>query len=151
MTTRWCSTPLSATCGKSTSVIIASLKSTPARRRWSISSRRRLLPPEYPGSQLVNVEQERHPNTRTEQRTYHTPDDMETVLAYMEQYLPGFTQASGERYENQIEDTGWPSRIVAASGPLNLLESGLPGAAVELDDTDDGGTEITFTAYWPDP
>jgi hypothetical protein len=66
------------------------------------------------------------------------------------QYLPGFTQVSGERYANHIEDTGWPSRIVAVSGPLNLLESGVPGAAVELD-ADSGGAEITFTAYWPDP
>jgi hypothetical protein len=30
------------------------------------------------------------------------------------------------------------------------LESGAPGAAVELD-ADSGGAEITFTAYWPDP
>ena len=74
---------------------------------------RGLMPPEYPGSTLIEVEQDRIPNTRFEYRTYYTPDSLETVLAHMEQHLPGFTQHPSERYDNHRQDNSLPSRIAA--------------------------------------
>jgi len=112
---------------------------------------RDLMPPEYPGSTLVHVEQERHPNTRSEYRTYHTPDDLETVLAYMEQHLPGFTQYSRERYGNRIEDKSLPSLITALLAQFGDIESGVPGVEAELDEANTTGTEITVILHWPDP
>ncbi|MBM2851370.1 MAG: hypothetical protein HW418_4312 [Anaerolineales bacterium] len=109
------------------------------------------MPPEYPGSNLIDVEQVRYPNTRFEHRTYHTPDNPETVLAYMEQQMPGFTGDRRTHYENYIEDKSLPSLIVAVSGPLNYFESGVPGVEVKLDEGDTVGTEITVILSWPDP
>ena len=112
---------------------------------------RRLAPPEYPGSRLVQVEQVRIPNTRFEQRTYYTPDNPETVLAYMQQHMPGFTGDRRTHYENYVADQSLPSLIVAVSGPLNYLESGVPGVEVKLDEGEAAGTDITFILSWPDP
>ena len=111
---------------------------------------RSLMPPEYPGSRLIDVEQERIPNTRWEYRTYYTSDDLETVLAYMEQHLPGFTKHSSERYSTRIEDKSLPSLITAVLVQVSDIESGVPGVEVELD-ADPAGTEITVILNWPDP
>jgi hypothetical protein len=109
------------------------------------------MPPEYPGSTLVQVEQERFPNTRFEHRTYHTPDDVATVLAYMEGHMPGFTQVSSERYENRRQDNSLPSLITAVLVQFADIESGVPGVEVNLDEANTTGTEITIILSWPDP
>ena len=112
---------------------------------------RGLMPPEYPGSTLIEVEQERFPNTRFEYRTYSTPDDVETVLAYMEGHMPGFTQSSPERYGNHRQDNSLPSLITALLVQLGDIESGVPGVEVNLDEANTTGTEITIILSWPDP
>jgi len=112
---------------------------------------RGLMPPDYPGSTLIEVEQERFPNTRFEYRTYHTPDSVETVLAYMEQHMPGFSQRSSERYDNQRRDNSLPSLITARLVRVADIESGVPSVEVKLDDANTTGTEITIILSWPDP
>jgi len=112
---------------------------------------RGLMPPEYPGSTLLQVEQERFPNTRFEHRTYFTPDNVETVLAYMEQHMPGFTQYSPERYGNRRQDNSLPSLITAILVQWGDIESGVPDVEVNLDEANTTGTEITIILSWPDP
>lgn len=112
---------------------------------------RSLMPPEYPGSTLIQVEQERFPNTRFEYRTYYTSDNVETVLAYMEQHMPGFTSDPPERYRNHRHDNSLPSLITAILVQLGDIESGVPGVEVNLDEAQTTGTEITIILSWPDP
>ena len=109
------------------------------------------MPPEYPGSQLLEVEQERYPNTRFEHRAYYTPDGLQTVLAYMDQHMPGFTSSSPEHYGNRLEDKSLSSLITAILVQLTDIESGVPGVEVNLEAADTGGTEIRVILQWPDP
>ena len=112
---------------------------------------RGLMPPEYPGSTLIEVEQERFPNTRFEYRTYYTSDSVETVLAYMEQHMPGFIQHSSERYDNHRRDNSLPSLITALLVQVADIESGVPSVEAKLDEAHTTGTEISIVLSWPDP
>lgn len=112
---------------------------------------RGLMPPEYPGSTLLKVEQERFPNTRFEYRTYYSSDGIETVLAYMEQHMPSFVQHSSERYDNHRRDNSLPSLITALVVQVADIESGVPSVEVNLDEANTTGTEITIILSWPDP
>ena len=112
---------------------------------------RGLMPPDYPGSTLIEIEQERFPNTRFEYRTYYTSDSVETVLEYMEQYMPGFIRDASERYDNRRQDNSLPSLITALLVQVADIESGVPSVEVKLDEARTTGTEITVVLSWPDP
>lgn len=68
-----------------------------------------LVPPTYPGSQLINT---RHyygsANAYSERFTYRTSDEITVVLAFIEKHMPGFVAEEiptiGDGYSNSVYD-----------------------------------------------
>lgn len=104
----------------------------------------------YPKSHLVGTEI--RPTSKVTMETnfnYYTSDNLETVLEYMEEQLPGFVQLQGSwvivepTYRNTIGSEETAFRFI-----FQYLEKGMPGIAVYIYPSDIEGTSIRISEKW---
>ena len=110
----------------------------------------RLAPPPYPKSQLISETQGGGSDSGCRRRVYQTNADIESVLAYMELHLPGFTRDSeAERiaYGNAIEDSSWLAQTIG-SGKIVRNYPIYPSVQVSIGMLPDRETEIKITTCW---
>lgn len=110
----------------------------------------RLAPPPYPKSQLISETQGGGSAVGCHRRVYQTNDNIESVLAYMELYLPGFThEPNSERsaYGNAIEDTSWLAQMIGAGRVVRKYLT-YPSVGVYIGILPDNRTEIRITTCW---
>jgi hypothetical protein len=74
------------------------------------------LVPQYPGSELVSSSDSGGGSSiQFKQYIYHTTDELDEVVTYMERHLPGFTKEFSEEnglvYINQVQDTSDLARL----------------------------------------
>jgi len=79
---------------------------------------RTLAPPEYPGSEMLERWYSGGTDRMWDRRTYYTPDDILTVLDFMETNMPGFEQTDrnmdGEvAYSNGECLNNWAGRQIS--------------------------------------
>jgi len=104
----------------------------------------------YPSSQLV--EKEIVATSKVSMAThyrYHSLDDIDIVLDYVEEQLPGFVQLSGSRVIN--EPTFRNSICADATSFMNIfevLDKGFPCVEVSIYPSDTGGTIIRISENW---
>lgn len=104
----------------------------------------------YPRSSLV--ETEIRPTSKVSMATYYsfiTPDDIETVLVFMEQKLPGFELMKGSYV---IQEPTFQNDVCAQVTPFKnvfqKLSKGFPCIEINIFPSTDEGTEIIISEHW---
>ena len=124
-------------------------------------------PPPYPDSRLVFQNEWYTASTCEEERVYTTTHSSNQVVAFMEDYMPGFVQEQAYENEkvvsrNSYTDTSWAARLSALTQTsrcdgLDLyceeVEYYLPTVRVWIIEYDDHrvGTEVRYRLSWPCP
>ncbi len=121
-----------------------------------------LVPPEYPGSQLVKTYQRTGTESKGDWRTYRTEDGLEKVLAFMEEHMPGFVEEHDETrgiiYRNHREDKSERAQRAAEYACSSLFcvtfdAKSYPSVYLALyaDPQDASATLIEVQIDWPAP
>ena len=121
-----------------------------------------LVPPQYPGSQLVKTYQRIGTESKGDWRTYRTKDGVDKVLSFMEQHLPGFIKehdpTRGTLYRNHREDKSERAQRAAEYACSSLFCTTFdaklyPSVNIALypDPQDASATLIDVQVDWPAP
>jgi hypothetical protein len=112
------------------------------------------LVPQYPGSRLISSQNFLHPNSGDERREYRTPDDIDSVLAFMRQHFPD--QAINARegiYALNVMDRSWLSNLAMPIAHDNAYPDfiDLPQAYIHIYKSSESSndTVIAIQFYWP--
>jgi hypothetical protein len=65
------------------------------------------IPPQYPNSRLLSVEEDSYSDGAAEYQTYETTDPLENVIQYMEQYYPNFKESRRRDITGPVYFNGW--------------------------------------------
>ena len=127
---------------------------------YSEYSARSLAPPEHPNSELLGKWYSGGSDSMWDRRTYRTTDNINEVFSFMEEQMPGFTEANnstkGVVYQNYASNTNWLAQRAAEIACTSLYcieESALtyPSASVTFytDLDSPSGTLIEVWLSWP--
>jgi hypothetical protein len=119
-----------------------------------------LAPPQYPNSELIESEQGGGTDIMWERQVFQTPDSVEQVLVFMEEYIPGFqNEVESQRgliYFNNVDDTGWIGKQAAeiACSSLFCIEReaySYPGVSVTIYSNPDNPAQTLIQVWvsWP--
>jgi hypothetical protein len=104
----------------------------------------------YPDSQLI--QREISPTSKITMATYytfHSPDDLESVLDFMEQQRPGYVQLQGSYVivEPTFRNTTCANETLFR-GMFHILELSAPCIKVSIYPSATGGTSIRISENW---
>ncbi len=117
--------------------------------------------PQYPSVKLISTDRTLHSNTVSETQIYKTDDNLDTVLAYMEQHLPGFVkldqppssrQLTNTIYRNSLRPSWVADLAIRYADFMRIVPytEGLPSKVVLIysDPDNPGGTVIEVINDW---
>lgn len=122
-----------------------------------------LAPPEYPESKLIYKYHPVGTESMGDMRTYRTTDNVQTVLSFMEEHMPGFyfqdSSLFGPAFYNSRADKSDHAKRIARFACTSMLcDPGdeawtypSVGVIIHTDPENSTGTLIELSFFWPAP
>ena len=119
-----------------------------------------IAPPEYPDSDLISQWRSGGSTSMWDKRTYHTNDDVDSVLYFYENHMPGFREFlypedAEIAYGNRVCNESILANILGSTSKYEFDDDPfLPCVSVRLipdSEERESGTQIKVSFEWPAP